>query len=401
MPEEITMSQDPILPIMSLAERDRRYANVRREMAARGLDCLVMFQNTGEWDACQPDARYLSCVGGGGTAVALVFPADTDPIVIVREPRRAEYWKSAQNWIDDVRGTQNGHWGGTLVQAVRDVGCENKRIGVVGLAGVLRFPDGTVTDGELAVLRDELADATFENATDFMHDLRLVKSAEEIAMIERAQQCADAISDAIFEHARPGITEHALYAEMVAAHIRAEGEIPGMFLIGFGQAPNQTVLLPSMRALEANDILICESEIKYGGYMAQSIESVCLGTPGRDYQQLYDASLECFHVLLDAAKPGVPYAELIRLWSEHMEKAGMRAAPTMGHGLGLGQDGPTTRPGADAQGTVIEAGHCYILKPWATSRDGERAVRAGNSIVIEETGARRLGRPEMSFRRLG
>jgi Xaa-Pro aminopeptidase len=125
MPAEITMSQDPILPIMSLAERDRRYANVRREMAARGLDCLVMFQNTGEWDACQPDARYLSCVGGGGTAVALVFPADTDPIVIVREPRRAEYWKSAQNWVDDVRGTQNGHWGGTLVQAVRDVGCEN------------------------------------------------------------------------------------------------------------------------------------------------------------------------------------------------------------------------------------------------------------------------------------
>ena len=75
--------------------------------------------------------------------------------------------------------------------------------------------------------------------------------------------------------------------------------------------------------------------------MAQSIESVCLGPPPPDYQRLFDASLECFHVLLGAAAPGVPYADLIRLWGEHMEKAGLRAAPTMGHGLGLGQDGPT------------------------------------------------------------
>ncbi|MDC0033047.1 M24 family metallopeptidase [Alphaproteobacteria bacterium] len=392
--------QEAILPIMSLAERDRRYANVRREMAARRLDCLILPQNTGEWDACQPDARYLTSVGGGGTAVAVVFPFDSDPIAIVREPRRAEFWKRSQNWVTDLRGTENGHWGRALVQAVRDVGCEHKRIGIVGLAGVLRFPDGIVTYGEFSILRAELTAATFENATDFMHDLRLVKSGEEIAMIERAQRCADAISNAIFEHARPGIPEHALYAEMMAAHIRAEGEVPAMLLIGIGQAPNQTVLLPSVRALQSNDILICESEIKYGGYMAQSIESVCLGTPGYDYQRLYDSSLECFHVLLDKARPGVPYAELIRLWTEHMEKAGLSAAPTMGHGQGLGQDGPTTRPGGDAQGRVIEVGHCFVLKPWATSKDGARAIRAGNSVVIEEFGARRLGQHEMSFRRL-
>ncbi len=395
------MSQNAILPILSLEERDRRHANVRREMEAHELDCLVLPQNTGEWDACQPDARYLTCIGGGGTAVAVVFPIKGDPIAIVREPRRAEYWERAQNWVADIRGTQNGGWGQALVQGVRDVGCDRARIGIVGLSGVLRFPDGTVTYGEFAALRDELSDATFENATNFMHDLRLIKSVDEIEMIERAQQCADSISEAIFKYARPGITEHALYAEMMAAHIRAEGEVPGMFLIGIGQAPNQTVLLPSMRALEPNDILICESEIKYGGYMAQSLESVCLGLPAHGYQRLFDASHECFHVLLEAARPGVPYAELIRIWTEHMEKIDLRAAPTMGHGVGLGQDGPTTRPGGDAQGRVIEEGHCFVLKPWATSADGSQAIRTGNTIVIEETGARRLGRLDMSFRRLG
>ena len=394
------MSQNAILPILSLEERDRRHANVRREMEAHELDCLVLPQNTGEWDACQPDARYLTSIGGGGTAVAAILPIDGSPIAIIRDVRRTEFWKCAQNWIAEVRGTVGGRWGEAMVTAVRDLGCVRGRIGVAGLGGVLRFPDGTIIHGEFASLREALPDVTFVNATDFMHDIRMIKSAEEIAMIERAQRCADAISEAIFASARSGKTEHEVYAEMMAAHIRNGGEVPAMLLIGIGEAPNQTQLLPTMRELKRNDILICESEVKYGGYMAQSIEAICLGPPPPYYQRLYDASLECFHKLLAAIEPGVSYAVLIRQWEQLMKLRGFCATPTMGHGLGLGQDGPTTRPGGDGDGRVVDVGHCFVLKPWATSPDGDRAIRAGNSIVVEEGGARRLGRLEMAFRQL-
>jgi Xaa-Pro aminopeptidase len=188
---------------------------------------------------------------------------------------------------------------------------------------------------------------------------------------------------------------------MMAAHIRNGGEVPAMLLIGIGEAPNQTQLLPTFRALERNDILICESEVKYGGYMAQSVEAICLGPPPSDYRGLFEASLECFRSLLEAMRPGVPYADLIRQWDEHMRSRGFQAAPTMGHGQGLGQDGPTTRPGGDGQGRVVAAGHCFILKPWATSADGRQAIRAGNTVVVDEGGARRLGRLDMAFRQLG
>ena len=391
---------DVNLPSFSSTERDRRYEAVRHEMAARGIDCLIAPQNTGEWDACQPDARYLTSIGGGGTAVAAVLPIDGSPIAIIRDSRRTEFWKRAQDWVAEVRGTVGGRWGEALVGAVRDVGCVRGRIGIAGLGGVLRFPDGTVIHGEFAALREALPDATFVNATDFMHDIRMIKSVEEVAMIERAQRCADAISEAIFATARPGMTEHEVYAEMMAAHIRNGGEVPAMLLIGIGEAPNQTHLLPTMRELKRSDILICEAEVKYGGYMAQSIEAICLSPPPQDYQRLYDASLECFHKLSAVIEPGVSYAALIRQWEELMGLRGLRAAPTMGHGLGLGQDGPTTRPGGDGDGRVVALGHCFVLKPWATSPDGNRAIRAGNSIVVEEGGARRLGRLEMAFRHL-
>ena len=386
------------LPRLSLAERDRRYAAVRAAMAENGLDCILAPENTGEWDACQPDVRYLTTIGGGGTAAAAVFPAEGEPVAIVREPRRVEFWRAAQNWVSDIRATREGRWGEAMAGALADRCDGRARIGIAGLEGVLRFPDGTMSSGELRALEGACPEAEFVDATALMHDIRQVKSAEEIALIERAQVCADAIGEAVFAHARPGVTEHALYAEMMAAHIRSGGEVPAMLLVGIGKAPSQTFLMPTFRALERGDILICESEIKYAGYMAQSIESVSLGPPGADYERLFEASLSCFGLLMDAIRPGVPYAELIRLWGGHMEKAGLRAAPTMGHGVGLGQDGPTTRPDGDAQGRVVEAGHCLILKPWATSADGERAIRAGNTIVVEEHGARRLGRLPMEFR---
>ena len=389
------------LPRLSLAERDRRYAAVRAAMAESGLDCILAPENTGEWDACQPDVRYRTTIGGGGTAAAAVFPAKGEPAAIVREPRRVAFWRAAQNWVADIRATREGRWGEAMAAALGERCGGRARVGIAGLEGVLRFPDGTMSSGELRALESAFPDAEFVDATALMHDIRQVKSAEEIALIERAQVCADAISEAAFAHARPGVTEHELYAEMTAAHIRNGGEMPAMLLIGIGKAPDQTFLMPTFRALERDDILICESEIKYAGYMAQSVESASLGPPGADYECLFDASLSCFEMLMGAIRPGVPYAELIRLWGAHMAERGLKAAPTMGHGVGLGQDGPTTRPGGDAQGRVVEAGHCFILKPWATSADGERAIRAGNTIVVEEDGARRLGRLPMEFRQLG
>ena len=158
--------------------------------------------------------------------------------------------------------------------------------------------------GELEALRTALPGARIEDATAMLHDIRQIKSAEEIALIERAQICADAISGAVFATARPGVSEHALYAEMMAAHIRAGGEVPAMLLIGIGKAPDQTFLLPTMRALQTGDILICESEIKYAGYMAQSLEAVSLGRPGADYERLFEASASCFEALMAAIRPG-------------------------------------------------------------------------------------------------
>jgi Xaa-Pro dipeptidase len=388
MPESAPLTA----PRFSIAERDRRHAATRARMAERGLACLIVPHHTGDWDNYQADTRYLTCVGGGGTATALVFPLEGEPMVAVREARRIEWWRASQDWVSDIRSPPQFRWAPFFEKALKELGLQDSAIGVVGLTEVLRDPEGIVSHGELTALRAALPGARFQPATDLMDAVRKRKSAEEIAMMERAQECADAISDALRSTARPGASEHEVYAAMTAAHIRQGGELPTMMLFGAGPRMWQTQLLPSFRRLEPGDILLIEAEAKYAGYMAQAVDTVSLRPLSRLEARLLDVSAECFEALLSACRPGTSYAALIRLWEDFARKAGCVAGRTMGHGLGLGQDGPLTTPAGDAGGLLVEEGDCLVIKPWIADAEDTASGRVGGTVVVDHRGARRLGR---------
>src|SRR5258708_15978893 len=91
------------LPRLSLAERDRRYAAVRKQMTARGLDAIVLWGWPMMWDFYTANARYLSPIGGNAEFNVLVFPADGEPTSIIQMPTFVEGWGAAQNWVSDIR----------------------------------------------------------------------------------------------------------------------------------------------------------------------------------------------------------------------------------------------------------------------------------------------------------
>ena len=129
-------------PRFSIAERDRRWAAVRKLMEERRFDCLLIPHNTGEWDNYQSDTRYLSCIGGGGAATAMIFPLEGEPIAIVREPRRIGWWREQQNWVSDVRAPSKFSWAGVFKDALDERRLTSSRIGIVGIKDVLRDRGG-------------------------------------------------------------------------------------------------------------------------------------------------------------------------------------------------------------------------------------------------------------------
>ena len=90
-------------PTLSLKERDRRWANVRAEMAKRGLDCLVLCGWPAMWDLNIANARYLCPIGGNAEHNVLIFPLAGEPTTFIYSPVFTDYWKGAQSWVADVR----------------------------------------------------------------------------------------------------------------------------------------------------------------------------------------------------------------------------------------------------------------------------------------------------------
>ena len=97
------MDDKEIYPKFSLAERDRRWALVRKAMAAEGLDVIVVPNNTGHSTDFQANVRWLTHVGGGGDAdISAVFPLEGSVTAIANRPK-TNWLTGAQDWTPDVR----------------------------------------------------------------------------------------------------------------------------------------------------------------------------------------------------------------------------------------------------------------------------------------------------------
>src|SRR5512139_1898738 len=67
------------LPRFSLKERDRRWAEIRREMKQNSLDCLLICGAPMKFDFTVANARYITHVGGNSTFSFVVFPLEGEP----------------------------------------------------------------------------------------------------------------------------------------------------------------------------------------------------------------------------------------------------------------------------------------------------------------------------------
>ena len=164
-------------------------------MKERGLDCLIIPHNAGDWDNFQPDTRYLTCLGGGrGWRPPRCFRCRANRSPRCASPGGVKTLAGVRigSPTSDLRPTSGGP--DSSAQALKELGAESGRVGIVGVSDVLREPEGSVPYGELTALREAMPRVRFEPATDLsFYHVRKRKSAEEIALVEQAQTCADAI----------------------------------------------------------------------------------------------------------------------------------------------------------------------------------------------------------------
>jgi Xaa-Pro aminopeptidase len=390
--------EKPIIPTFSLKERDRRWSLLRTEMKKAGLHALISLPNQGHWDQFGADTRYITQIGGTQTEVGAVLPLEGDVTAVVRGANEIEWWGLAQDWITDIRPSRRSY-GEPVVERLKEIRAE--RVGVVALSGLVRAPEGVVPWGTFEKIRQALPSVNFENATDLMQEVRSVKSAEEVAFIEKAADIIGKAIDALIAHSKVGVRENELIAEMLREIVRQGGEPITMLLFGTGgpEVPwAQRVF--TTRELKRGDLINTEVEGKYAGYIAQALQPISLGPKPKELEKIFDATKIIFDRMLKFLKPGVTFAEVVEFYQDEVKAAGYEPDGALMHGRGLGEDAPMlwgARRDFPEKNAQLKEGHVFILKPACKQGFMRDSIRAGDTVAIEANGAKRLGKRELTF----
>jgi len=412
MPTEVNMAINSGergfgLPRFSLAERERRWGRVRALMKKAGLDALIGLPNQSHWDQFQADVRYLTHIGGHQTEVAVVFPESGEATAFVRGGNEVEWWRIAQEWVEEIRPSHRS-WAEPVIERLRELRFDRARIGVCGLSGLLRAPEGTVVWGIFEKIQKAFPGASFENATELLQDARSVKSAEEVACIERAAEILDRVAEAILEKARPGVMENHMVATIWHTIIANGGDYPSMTHWGAGKGVPWACRIAPHRPLQAGDMINTEIEAKYGGYIAQTVQAACLGERPGELVRAFEVSRQIFAELLKIIRPGITYREVVAAYQKMAGDAGYIPKGMLLHGRGLGEDRPQVTGEADLAvygrpqytrhlDCPVEEGNVFVLKPGAMPGDSPDTIRCGDTVVVTGDGARRLGKRTFEF----
>jgi Xaa-Pro dipeptidase len=395
------------LPKFSHAERVRRWGRVRELMRRQQLDAIVGFPNQSHWDQFQADTRYLTHIGGHQTEVALVFPVSGEVTAFVRGANEVEWWKIAQDWVRDIRITRRS-WAEPIVERMKELKLDQARIGISGLRGLLRAPEGTVVSGIIEKVRGAFPQARFENATELLQDARSIKGPEEIDWIERAAGILDQVCETILTKAKPGVRENEMVAAIWHTIIASGGDYPSMTHWGAGVGVPWACRIAPHRPLRAGDMINTELEAKYGGYIAQTVQAACLGEIPGELKRAFEASVTVFEELVRFMKPGVTFRAVVAHYRELVRETGHMPKGMLLHGRGIGEDRPQITGESDGElyhsatytmhlDLPLTEGNVFVLKPGAMPAAAPDSIRCGDTVVIERDGARRLGKRPFAF----
>ena len=409
-----TISPASLPKAWSAEEFRRRWQNVRLGMKENHFDCLIvpqhstqaMIHDRQDGDA---DVQYLTGIPAGWA----IIPAEGKITAISSRvgsllaekrpiPGLVMTTMFADNAPDiEVRySDEEGLWSPLIIECLKEHKMEQARIGVGSLANLFRNSEGSVTGTTYDRVRKAFPQAQFDSAADILWRVKLVHSAEEIAVLEKATEVSEAGVQAMIETARPGSIHREVWLKMYSTMVQASGERPWRLSISTRGSGNASFGFPLEDVFGAGQILGQECSGSVLGFGSQVNHSVLLGSPApADWAAAGQYCLELFQTLLDRIAPGKSIKEFCEFYGEKLKARGVaRPGGVLIHSGGLA-DLPRCGPGRMEGGDdlVFQAGMVFDLKPSVPVKQTRTPAEFGDSLAVTEKGARRLGKRKMEL----
>jgi Xaa-Pro aminopeptidase len=340
----------------------QRRETVAAGLAGRKLDAFLV--------AFSPNLRYLSGFTGSNGAL-LVLKGET---ILFTDPRYRI--QAAQECTCTVRVAK-----GALVLDVLATAAKfgARRIG---------YEPARMNCDFYESLRSRLPlRASLEPVNGWIEELRMIKSAEEIALIRQSVATNSRAFEQTLGKVKAGMKESDLAAELEFRMRRLGAEKPSFeTIVAAGARSALPHAQPTHAKLAPGDLVVIDMGAFQNGYASDMTRMLSVGPPSAKVKRMYRAVLEAQLAAIDAVRPGVATARVDAIARKVLKGYGLDQAfiHSTGHGLGLEIHEPPRLGKRDRN--RLQAGMAITIEPGAYM-EGFGGIRIEDTLLVTGTGS--------------
>ena len=347
----------------------KRIESIRRMLGEQNLDALLVRQAE---ETPTYNVRYLS--GFTGTAAVLLIGRDRQYLAT-----DSRYWGQVEQQAADftlLKYKNHPEQSRIVYEALQQIGAKR----------------AAFERQRLTVAQHELWTKTFEGielvgTEDMVEAVRMVKDADEIAVIRKAITITDQAYEYILNSIEPGMTEKEVAWEL-ESFMRTHGGDGMAFDVHVASGPGtaEPHHVSSGRQIQLADPIWIDMGARVEGYCADLTRSFVIGEPAEQFKQIYAIVLRAQLACEAALKAGLPGSAADAAARDVIAAAGYgdQFGHGLGHGLGLAVH---EKPSASrVSQDILPAGAILTVEP-GIYIPGWGGVRIEDVALITENGA--------------
>lgn len=363
-------------------------------MEERDLDLLVGYSSE-----CEPHhVRYLADFIPNFDFAGFIIPRSGEAAILTGGPESVVYAKATSR-IENVLvhpmlletsappypETANLRFSDLLPEVAG--GIDVKRVGLVG-SNI--FPRRLYED-----LRRAVKGCDIVEADDLLFKVRMIKSQNELRLMERAYEITERAVEEALDYADAGRMEWEVEAKARCTMLTLGAEGPAYPVwVCSGPRTNQGLSRSTDKRIERNELVQLSIGVKYHGYCGNMCRPFVIGKIPKNARRLMETGLEVENRVIETMEPGVEAVEVYTVFKDILTRHGFGREFTLygpAHGTGL----------QECEGPWIDGMSRFKLQPnmvfnvdiWLS--DGRIGLRWEDGVAITQSGVKELS----SYRR--
>lgn len=267
---------------------------------------------------------------------------------------------------------------GALPQAVAF--CRRQSVKTLG------YESNALSADSRQTLRQSLPQTELRALPDFIEDLRMIKTADEVEKLQAAAAVSDRAFLAFLKRLRPGQTERE--ARNILQNLLMEMGADGLsfeILLSSGARCYLPHAVPTEKRLEKGDFVLVDFGVRVNGYCSDTTRTVCLGKADALQKQRYELVRRAQESAVERIRAGMSGKEADALARDIISAAEPAGCYDygLGHGIGmLVHEKPRLGPAADF---ILQANTAVSVEP-GFYLPGWGGIRIEDIIVVKEHG---------------